>query len=276
MLSDELGNVNDNANMLLDETFMAQIDEVDYTGRSVQLYSSADDNDLQVFGAAASAAVRGSTTSCDQGTPVCTGRTTPGINLSPFFYITGCGNETYFGSDMYFFMPGRNHSQDIVDHNGTIRAYACEGQPPHLRPSFRLIGYFDPSDENCPSLQNYQYSPAYCGRRGVGIEGERVTVPATSVAAGDQQLSEEEEEKEEQGPPQEDDYFAIDLSDTGDVANLTNVTGEDIGGSEASPPPDLSGATTSSASSSVASGPSSLLQTILAVHQFVRLVGHRF
>lgn len=265
--------------MLLDETYMAQIDDIDYAGRSVQLYSSADDNDLQaVFGAAASTAVGGSTTSCDQGTPVCTGRTTPGINLSPFFYITGCGNATYFGPDMYYFMPGRNFSQDVVDHNGTIRAYACADQPPYVRPSFRLMGYFDPSDEGCASLQNYQYMPSYCSRRGVGMEGERGTAPATSDAAGDQQLSEEEEE---QGPPQEDDYFAIDLSDTGDVANVTDVAdkyiaGPESPGEEASPPPDLSGATTTSASSTVASGPSSLLRTILAVHQLVRLAGHRF
>lgn len=110
------------------------------------------------------------------------------------------------------------------------------------------------------------------------MEGERGTAPATSDAAGDQQLSEEEEE---QGPPQEDDFFAIDLSDTGDVANVTDVADKDIAGpespdEEASPPPDLSGATTTSASSTVASGPSSLLRTILAVHQLVRLAGHRF
>jgi len=261
MISDELGNVNEVTNALVDETYMAQIDDVDYNGRSVQLYSSADNDDLQIFGAAASTTVGGTTTSCDQGATACTGRTTPGLNLSPFFYISGCGNRTYFGPDLYYYMPGRNHSQDIVDHNGTIRAYACEGQPPYVRPSFRLIGYFNPSDESCTSLQRYQYSPSYCNRRGVGIEGERGTAPATSDATGDQPS------EEEQGPPHEDDFFEMDLPDP-DARDVA----EDISGESASPqPPDLLDATTS-ASSTVNSG---VLQTILAVHQLVRLVGHR-
>ena len=264
LISDKLGIVDQLTTMLVDETYMAQIDDVDYNGRPIQLYSN-DEEDQQEFGAAAAATVGESTTQCDQGNPVCNGRTTPGPNLSPFFYIE-CGNKTYFGPDMYWFMPGRNHSQDIVDHDGVIRAYACEGESPHTRPSFRLIGYFNPADASCTSLQNHTYSPSYCRRRGAGIEGERGNAPTTTTSDANTTVPSE-------GSDDGDDFFTLELPDPeADVPepNEPTIT-ED---SDESQPPDPLDARAPT-SSGTNRGPSSLLQMVLAIHQVARLAGHR-
>ena len=283
---------------LVDETYMAQIDDVDYNGRPIQLYLN-DDDDQQIFGAAASATVGGRSTSCDQGRAICNGWTTPGyiFRSVPFFYITGCGNRTYFGPDMYFFMPGRNHSQDIVDHDGVIRAYACEGEPPHSRPSFRLIGYFNPADASCASLQNHTYSPSYCQRRGTGMDAERGTAPTTTTSDGntvvqsgdggseggevfddgDDFFTKEvdvntavQNEQSDEGD-NGDDFFTMELPDP-DLPDVPNQEG--TGDSGPSQPPDPMDGRPST-SSGISTGPSSLLQTILAIHQLVRLVGQR-
>ena len=257
-------------NALVDETYMSQIDDVDYNGRPIQLYSN-DDEDQQSFGAAASVTVGGSTTPCDQGRPVCNGRTTPGPNLSPFFYITGCGNRTYFGPDMYFFMPGRNHSQDIVDHDGIIRAYACEGEPPHTRPSFRLIGYFNPADASCASLQNHTYGPSYCQRRGAGLDAERGTAPTTTTTSDANTVVQSEQSDDGGKGDDGDDFFAMELPDP--ELDVANQEGTEEDSTSTQPPDPMDGRTSSS--SGIGTGPSSLLQTILAVHHLVRLAGHR-
>ena len=67
-----------------------------------------------------------------------------------------------------------------------------------------------------------------------------------------------------------DDFFTMELPDPEpDVPNQ-----EDTDGSAPSQPPDSMDGLPST-SSGITTGPSSLLQTILAVHQLVRLAGHR-
>ena len=128
--------------------------------RSIQIYTSEADAP-GVFGVAAADEEGGTSTSCSTGTVICTGSTNYGYELFPFFAVS-CGSKYYFGRDLYRFAPGRNHSTDIFFQGGILQPYACEGEPVDVRPTWKLIGYFDPADEGCASLENYTYSEDFC------------------------------------------------------------------------------------------------------------------
>lgn len=66
------------------------------------------------------------------------------------------------GRDLYRFAPGRNYTSDVFFQGGILQPYACEGEPVDVRPTWKLIGYFNPADEGCASLENYTYAEDFC------------------------------------------------------------------------------------------------------------------
>ena len=164
LISGKLGDVETKATTLSGESFMDEIDEHEYDGRSIHIYTNNKDEPGS-FGAAASDVPSGITTACGQGTITCSGSSTPGIGLRAYFFVQ-CGSNTYFGPDQYYFMPGRNHTEDAFDHQGPVRAYACEGQPANARPTWKLMGYFPANDAGCASIATHLYDETFCDRTG--------------------------------------------------------------------------------------------------------------
>ena len=167
IFSSRLGDVKATADALLDETHMSETMSNEYTTRSIDLYSHASGESGIVFGAAAADAQGGKSTTCSQGTVACSGQSTPGVGLHPFFYTT-CGTATYFGPDLYWFSPGYDRLTGSFDDDVTVRAYACDGEDESVRPSWSLVGYFDPNDAGCASLVGSEntYETAFCERNG--------------------------------------------------------------------------------------------------------------
>ena len=165
MFSGALGDVESVATSLVnstyDSTFMDQVAWNEMVRkRSIQIYTSEADAP-GVFGVAAADEEGGTSTSCSTGTVICTGSTNYGYELFPFFAVS-CGSKSYFGRDLYRFAPGRNYTSDVFFQGGVLQPYACEGEPVDVRPTWKLIGYFDPADEGCASLENYTYSEGFC------------------------------------------------------------------------------------------------------------------
>ena len=164
LINGKLGDVETKATSLSGDSFMDEIDAQEYSGRSIHIYTNENDEPGS-FGASASDTVGGTTTNCGQGSIVCSGSSTPGTNLRPYFLVQ-CGSNTYFGPDQYYFMPGRNHTEDAFDHQGRVRSYACEGQPPdsNIRPTWKLMGYFPATDAGCSSIETHSYDESFCDR----------------------------------------------------------------------------------------------------------------
>jgi len=121
-------------------------DSTDYTGQGTAIHLYSDT--MSSFGAYIDGG-----DSCLQGTSVCTGSSLPEFGKIPLFFIT-CGNNTYVGSDKYYFSPSRANS------NQDIRSYACAGESTDVRPIWKLLGYFD--DGSCNALQGATYDTSFC------------------------------------------------------------------------------------------------------------------
>ena len=114
------------------------------------------------------------------------------------------------------------------------------------------------------------YGPSYCQRRGAGLDAERGTAPTTTTTSDANTVVQSEQSDGGGEGDDGDDFFTMDLPDPEpDVANQQGM--EAIAPTQ--PPDPMDGRT--SPSSGIGTGPSSLLQTILAVHYLVRLAGHR-
>lgn len=90
---------------------------------------------------------------CYMGDLICTGISVPSKNTTAHFFMT-CGEKTYVGSDRYHFSPPQANKTD------TLRPYACDGEDPSVRPSWKLLGYFE--DGSCENLVNSTYQPYFC------------------------------------------------------------------------------------------------------------------
>merc|ERR1712048_1516168 len=94
-------------------------------------------------------------TSCF-GKPACSGYTTTRYDSNvlaiPHFQIR-CGNETYFGPNLYFFAPS---GKEEVNDNSPI----CHENDDTVHPKYSLIGYFPKGA--CSSLEFATYEAAYC------------------------------------------------------------------------------------------------------------------
>ena len=120
------------------------IEDTRYNPRAIDIYKSGAS-----FDAVAAASVQGTSTTCStspSATLVCSGVSTPKPDYSPFFYVT-CGDSTYLGPDPYFFTPGNGDYFTFPgmsnDNDKKIRSYACEGQDGTIRPTWKLVGFFN-------------------------------------------------------------------------------------------------------------------------------------
>lgn len=89
---------------------------------------------------------------------VCEGNSIPSVNKVPYFFIT-CGNKTYVGSDRYYFTPTSLTDDDF------IRSYSCTGETIDVRPTWKLLGYFE--EEICSEFLDVgnftlDYDPELC------------------------------------------------------------------------------------------------------------------
>lgn len=82
---------------------------------------------------------------CHRGELRCTGKSIPGFGLVPLFFITCGSSNSYLGSDRYKLAP------DLTS-EGEIRAYACNNEDTSVRPTLKLIGYFE--EGGCSYLEN--------------------------------------------------------------------------------------------------------------------------
>ena len=172
--SSTLGDVDAKANTLLPEVEIAKISSNEYQPRRVDLYQLGTS-----FTAVAAPSSQGDTTSCRSSSAnlVCSGKSTPTPGYLAYFYVS-CGSSSYFGTDPYSLSPGSGSvftfpgsSQAFSSNttttsyaNNPIRAYVCDGQPSSgptiVRPSWKLLGFFDPS--TCNTLADATYDDDVC------------------------------------------------------------------------------------------------------------------
>jgi len=150
MIASDLGSVETTAGALVSETFADEMGPELYSPRTVNIYRSGAAN----FVVVAAAAAQGTSTSCASSgaSLVCSGTSTPKSGNVPFFYVT-CGTSTYLGPDPYHFTPSFGGS---FPGHGTItnpvRSYLCDGQDTSIRPTWKMMGFFDASNVGCASL----------------------------------------------------------------------------------------------------------------------------
>lgn len=126
------------------QVYEDMFDKTDYTGTAIHLYSK----DMSSFGAYIDGG-----DDCLQGSSVCVGSSLPEFNKIPLFFVT-CGSNTYVGSNKYHFSPTR------ASVNDDIRSYACAGEATNVRPTWKLLGYFE--DGSCSALELGIYDTTFC------------------------------------------------------------------------------------------------------------------
>eukprot|EP00573_Skeletonema_grethae_P002718 CAMPEP_0201686088 /NCGR_PEP_ID=MMETSP0578-20130828/653_1 /ASSEMBLY_ACC=CAM_ASM_000663 /TAXON_ID=267565 /ORGANISM="Skeletonema grethea, Strain CCMP 1804" /LENGTH=955 /DNA_ID=CAMNT_0048170085 /DNA_START=103 /DNA_END=2970 /DNA_ORIENTATION=+ len=141
----ELSSVKATADSLKSNVVYDLIEETRYNPRAIDLYKSGTS-----FDAVAATSAQGTSTTCTSpsATLECSGFSTPTPGYSPIFYVT-CGSSSYLGPDPHFFTPGNGETFTFPgmsnNNDEKIRSYACEGQDASVRPTWKLIGFFDPS-----------------------------------------------------------------------------------------------------------------------------------
>jgi len=149
VFASDLVSVKETAESLKSNVVYDLIEETRYNPRVINIYKSGTS-----FDAVAATSVQGTSTTCTSPSAdlECSGFSTPKQGYSPFFYVT-CGSSSYLGPDPYFFTPGNGDWFTFpgMSNNNTlkIRSYACEGQDPSVRPTWKLIGFFN---STCVSL----------------------------------------------------------------------------------------------------------------------------
>lgn len=144
VIAGELPNNLASAPSWVDEVYEDVYHEGDMTGTEIHLYS----NDENTFGGYVAGG-----SSCLQGVSRCTGKSVPEFGLRPLFAIT-CGANKYVGSDRYHFAPPRANETE------TIRPYACDGELPSVRPTWKLLGFFP--EGSCDFLIGASYDKDFC------------------------------------------------------------------------------------------------------------------
>ncbi|KAL7533669.1 hypothetical protein ACHAXR_006666 [Thalassiosira sp. AJA248-18] len=155
--SSDLGSVKATGDDLNGKTYADYIEPENWNPRAVQIYTSGTN-----FAVVAAETAQGASTTCGAATLSCSGKSTPDTGHVPFFYVT-CGTQTHFGPDPYHFTPSFG---DTFPGHGTInnpvRSYLCDGQALSIRPSWKLMGFFDPTDSSCTSLAPSTHDESVC------------------------------------------------------------------------------------------------------------------
>merc|ERR1719356_1404311 len=159
VFASELGAVEAVGKALTDKVYVDQMVENEYNPRRIDIYQLNDSFSVEV---AATSEGQSTTCSSSLATLVCSGTSAPSPGKVPFFYVT-CGLQTYLGSDPYHFTPDfgaafPNHGSPSTP----VRSYVCDGQDASIRPSWKLIGFFDPNDARCTDLATSLYDESVC------------------------------------------------------------------------------------------------------------------
>eukprot|EP00592_Proboscia_alata_P024856 CAMPEP_0194443666 /NCGR_PEP_ID=MMETSP0176-20130528/126838_1 /TAXON_ID=216777 /ORGANISM="Proboscia alata, Strain PI-D3" /LENGTH=892 /DNA_ID=CAMNT_0039269953 /DNA_START=281 /DNA_END=2956 /DNA_ORIENTATION=- len=144
--------------------FVPETQESVYTGEN--LNAEFDEGDViqlhcddDVFGATI-----GSESCWGGARSICYGSTVPKEGSKPLFFIT-CNETSYVGYDAYNFIP------NAVD--GELKPYICANEALSVRPTFKLLGYFDAVD--CADLSGKAYVADFCST----FSSAPSTVPST-------------------------------------------------------------------------------------------------
>lgn len=142
-----LAEMEDIGNEWVSEVYEDLFAETEMSGTDIHLYA----NDALEFGAY----IDGDD-ACNQGISRCTGSSVPQVGKVPLFYMT-CAEKKYVGSDKYFFSPSRDSDSDI------IRSYICDGEDVSVKPTWKLLGYFE--EGACDFLSEASYDELFCDRQ---------------------------------------------------------------------------------------------------------------
>ena len=162
-MNSDLGSVKATAEDLLTKTFVDEIDLELWLPRAVNVYQHGT-----TFEAVSSLEAGGTLTTCDNlsANLVCSGTSTPKLGHVPFFYMS-CGGSTYFGPDPYTFTPPfSNLFPGHGNMTNPVRSYACVGEDASVRPSWTLVGFFNPT--TCTSLSTATYGESTCNPLSAG------------------------------------------------------------------------------------------------------------
>ncbi|KAL9178843.1 hypothetical protein ACHAXT_003974 [Thalassiosira profunda] len=153
-----LGSVEATAESLLSDIAIDEIGLEEWTPRLVNIYATG-----QTFIVKAALTAGGTTTTCDSAAKLaCAGASTPQANRVPFFYMT-CGPQTYFGPNPYHFTP--EFAATFPGHSGIdnpVRSYLCDGLDSSIRPTWKMMGFFDPTDAGCIALASSTFDETVC------------------------------------------------------------------------------------------------------------------
>jgi len=150
LFTSDLESVKPTADSLIQKVVPDKIDVTRWSPRAIDIYKSGTS-----FDAVAATSTEGTVTTCTSTTATleCSGFSTPKTGHVPFFYIT-CGASSYLGPDPYHYTPGNGQWFSFpgmtTDNTQKIRSYACAGEVASVRPTWKLIGWFDAS--TCLSL----------------------------------------------------------------------------------------------------------------------------
>jgi len=142
VFASELGAVKAIGDDLSDKVYVDKVAENEYDSRRIDIYQLGG-----LFSVEAAVTAEGQSTTCSSlsATLVCSGTSTPSPGNVPFFYVT-CGLHTHLGSDPYHFTPDFGATFPYHGSASTpVRSYVCDGQDASIRPSWTLIGFFDPN-----------------------------------------------------------------------------------------------------------------------------------
>eukprot|EP00574_Skeletonema_japonicum_P013027 CAMPEP_0201715774 /NCGR_PEP_ID=MMETSP0593-20130828/1885_1 /ASSEMBLY_ACC=CAM_ASM_000672 /TAXON_ID=267983 /ORGANISM="Skeletonema japonicum, Strain CCMP2506" /LENGTH=758 /DNA_ID=CAMNT_0048205371 /DNA_START=26 /DNA_END=2299 /DNA_ORIENTATION=+ len=145
VFASELSAAKTTADALVPKVIPDKIDDTRWNPRAVDIYKSG-----MSFDAVAATSVQGTSTTCTStiATLECSGFSTPKAGHVPFFYIT-CGASSYLGPDPYHYTPGNGDWFTFPglsnDNDKKIRSYACAGEVESVRPTWKLIGWFNAS-----------------------------------------------------------------------------------------------------------------------------------
>ena len=145
LFASPLSAVKPTAEALVPQVIPDKIVDTRWNPRAVNIYKSGAS-----FDAVAATSSQGTSTTCTSTSAIveCSGFTTPKAGYVPFFYVT-CGTSSYLGPDPYHFTPGNgdwfNFPGMSNNNSQKIRSYLCAGEVTTVRPTWKLIGWFDAS-----------------------------------------------------------------------------------------------------------------------------------
>ena len=159
VFASELGAVESIGDGLVDKVYVDKVQEVDYDGRRIDLYTSGVN-----FAAIPSSYAKGRSTECasPSASLACSGSSVPRPNAAALFYVT-CGGRTHVGFDPYGLAPDYEGAfPGHAPQGGTVRAYVCRDGDASSRPTWMLLGFFRRDDAGCAKLANATYAATVC------------------------------------------------------------------------------------------------------------------